>query len=522
MMDTKNDGLTNIARGAGILFFGSLVLYLFGFVQKLLLSRYLGPSDFGLLSLGMMVVNITALLATLGTNNGIIKYIVEYNVANDMPRLKGTVYAATKLAFLFSSFSSIIFIIFAKFIAITFFHNEQFVPLLIIFSLSIPFFTITKLIGKSFIAFKKPEYSLTSSLIGREGLLILLIGIVILISGSVVHIAFAFLLSAIIGLAVNFFFLEKKVVPIFTSKEKPIMEYKKLLQFSLPLFLSAIFLDVMGWADTFLLGYFKDAAAVGIYNVALAISSSIIIFLASFSRIAFPILTELRTKMDPLEVGKIFTVITRWIFLLSCPFLILFLSFPKTIIGILFGNEYISAYPAAIMLILGSFISVVTGPTVEVLKSFDKVKFIFWVNISAAAINIIFNVILIPTYGLLGAASSTAFSVILKEAIIWIKVRQIVPFALPLSYYLKYLAGALLPLGGVWVFLSLVDVQLQLFSFSALCAVFLITYAFLVVLFGGIGKEDKDILLLIEKKFKLDLRLFKKVFAFLTRKKARI
>ena len=128
--------------------------------------------------------------------------------------------------------------------------------------------------------------------------------------------------------------------------------------------------------------------------------------------------------------------------------------------------------------------------------------------------NIIFNVILIPTYGLLGAASSTAFSVILKEAIIWIKVRQIVPFALPLSYYLKYLAGALLPLGGVWVFLSLVDVQLQLFSFSALCAVFLITYAFLVVLFGGIGKEDKDILLLIEKKFKLDLRLFKKVFAF--------
>jgi len=61
------------------------------------------------------------------------------------------------------------------------------------------------------------------------------------------------------------------------------------------------------------------------------------------------------------------------------------------------------------------------------------------------------------------------------------------------------------------------DVHLGLFSFSALCAVFLIVYAFFVVLFGGIGKEDKDILLLIEKKFKLDLRWLKKMFMFLTK-----
>ena len=85
-----NSGISKVARGAGIIFLGAFVLYIFRFCYKLLVSRYLGPEDFGLFSLGLMIVNISSLLATVGLNNGIVKFIAHYNGLGDKERVKGT------------------------------------------------------------------------------------------------------------------------------------------------------------------------------------------------------------------------------------------------------------------------------------------------------------------------------------------------------------------------------------------------------------------------------------------------
>ncbi|MBI2102878.1 oligosaccharide flippase family protein [Candidatus Woesearchaeota archaeon] len=504
-----DSGISKVARGAGIIFLGAFVLYIFRFCYKLLVSRYLGPEDFGLFSLGLMVVNISSLLATVGLNNGIVKFIAHYNGLGDKERVKGTLIAALKTSGIISSIIVIILVSFSPFIAEQVFHNQKLRWILLIMVLSIPAFTMLKLIGKAFTAFKKPEYNIYSNTFGKESISLFLVGVIILIEGSVLSISITFLVSALLALIIAFFLLNR-VSPLFQSNVKPIPEYKELMRFSLPLFLSAVFIDIVSWTDTFMLGYLADATAVGIYNIALSLSGTAIIFLATFSSIFFPIIAELKANEKVDEIAALFSVVARWIFFTSLPFFLLLVLSPSSIIKYLFGEEYLPAALSLIILLGGTFASVMSGPTEEVLKTFERLKFILSINISVALLNITLNIVLIPLYGLMGAAIATATAIFLREVIFLFETKRLLKFHYQGKYYLKYIASGIITLGLGYSYLqyagTLSFVKFMLFS------IFFISIYFLSALFlRAIAVEDQQILLAIERKFGIDLGKAKKI-----------
>lgn len=504
-----DNGIAKVARGAGVIFLGAIVLYVFRFFYKLLVSRYLGPENFGLFSLGLMVVNISALLATIGLNNGIVKFIAQYNSLGDQERVKGTLIATLKISGFISSIVLILLVAFSSFIANDIFHNPKFRWILVIMALSIPAFTILKLIGKAFTAFKKPEYNIYTNTFGKESISLLLVGIAIVAGGSVFSISLTFLLSSFLALAIAFFFL-RRISPLFRPEVKAIPGYGKLLHFSLPLFLSAIFIDIVSWTDTFMLGYFKDAATVGIYNIALSLSGTVIIFLATFSSIFFPIIAELKANQKVNEIAAIFSVVVRWIFFLSLPFFLLLILIPSPIINHLFGEEYLPAALSLIILLGGTFTSVMSGPTEEVLKTFERLKFILSLNVSVALLNVILNVVLIPLYGLVGAAIATATAIMLREVIFLWETKRLLKFHYQGKYYLKYITSGIISFGFGYFYLRQTDTFsfIELITFSV---IFFMIYFTSALLLRAITKEDQQILLAIEHKLGVNLGWIKRI-----------
>ena len=94
-------------------------------------------------------------------------------------------------------------------------------------------------------------------------------------------------LAIIVMPFIAFYFLEKKVFPVFKMKVKVILEDKELFAFSFPMLFACIAGLVMGWTDTLMLGYFASSADVGIYNAALPTAQLIRSIPAAFATIFF-------------------------------------------------------------------------------------------------------------------------------------------------------------------------------------------------------------------------------------------
>jgi O-antigen/teichoic acid export membrane protein len=503
--------INKVALGAGFLFLNSIIIYLIRFFYKLIISRHLGPENYGMFSLGLMFVNVFALLTTLGINNGIVKYIAHYNSLKDKNRVKGTILSSIKIPFIVSTISAILLIIFSDIISNQLFKNPSFKIILIIFSIGIPFFTILKILSKSFIAFKKPQYTIISSTFGKELILLILSILMITLGYSIISLSIIQILSVIIGLTIAFFIFNKKVFPLFSKEITPITQNKELLSFSLPLFFTAIFVDIMGWADTFFLGIYMNPSIVGIYNIALPLATTLGIFLTSFSSMVFPIISEMKAQRNYKEMGKIFSTVSRWIFLISFPIFIIIIFLPKTIIFNFFGKDYISGYNALAILASGYFINVITGPGIQVLKSFSKVKSIFIINSSLALFNVILNIILIPKYSLNGAAIATALSLIIREIIILYMTKKLIKFKYQKIYYLKYFISALIPSSILYYFISNYTHQITLTYLIILSIIFTTTYFIIVIILKGFNKDDIDIVTSLEKRTKINLSIIKKI-----------
>jgi O-antigen/teichoic acid export membrane protein len=89
------------------------------------------------------------------------------------------------------------------------------------------------------------------------------------------------------------------------------------------------------------------------------------------------------------------------------PVLVVMIIFPSQVIFSIFGNNYIAGYTALTVLAYAQLINIVTGPADQVLMMTGHQVDMLWISISMFVVNIIANGLLIPIYGIVGAAIAT-------------------------------------------------------------------------------------------------------------------
>lgn len=509
-MEDQVNLLKQITKGAGIIFFSVFVLYVIEFLNKLIISRYFGPADYGLIALGYAILNLGVVFSLLGLNEGISRYIPSFLEKKELGKIKGTIFAAIKISLLISLVICSTLIIFSKEIAVGIFHNESFILILIVFSLTIPFFVLIMLLNSFVLSFKKPEYNLFGYTLGKHFVNLILVIIFIYLGASILQISMIYLFTTALSVTLFLFFIQKKIFPFLISKLPAEYDYKTLFKFSWPLFLSGFFSIVFGWVDTIFLGFLKTNYEVGIYNIALPLAAAQSIFLAMFSRIFYPVIVQLHTRHEYMGISKLYSTVLRWIFLFSLPFFLLLILFPKRILSILYGSEYVVGSTVLIILSIAYFIEVMFGPTVEVLMTFNKTRFIMLLNIATSILNIGLNLLLIPFYGIVGAAYSTGISLVFRKIIMIIKLRNKINFFDEFKYILKYFSAGILSVSSVYLILNMIGSYgtiLLLLSF----VFFILVYFVLILVFRAFSKEDVMIIDAIGKKLGLNLNLLKKL-----------
>ena len=186
---------------------------------------------------------------------------------------------------------------------------------------------------------------------------------------------------------------------------------------------SGSILLLMGNIDSFMIGLFSENISdVGVYNIAVRISTVTSIILFSVNSFIAPKISQLFSQNRLKDLNNIIKNGTRIIFIFTIPFICVFILMPKYILSF-FGNEFIAGYKALILLSIGQFFNAFSGSVGYIMqltnheKSFQNIIFI------ALLINIVLNVILIPIYSIDGAAFSSMLSLIFwnSSCILYIK-----------------------------------------------------------------------------------------------------
>ena len=176
--------------------------------------------------------------------------------------------------------------------------------------------------------------------------------------------------------------------------------------------ISGSVLLIIGWIDSFMIGVLlDDVSNVGIYNIAVRISTFLSIILFSVNSIVTPKFAEFYSKNDMMNLKIIIQRSTKIIFISTLPIAIIFLSFSHSILNI-FGSDFKYGSISLIMLTVGQMFNAFSGSVGYILQMTDREKVFKNIVLTALFINIFLNFILIPIYGINGAAFSSMITLI--------------------------------------------------------------------------------------------------------------
>ena len=494
MTDADQKALNALAKGAGVTAVGMMVSKALTYFYRVSIARYVGPDAYGQLSLALMVTGVVSTVAYLALGNGLKKFIPEFRTRDDMASIKGMVLNALELTVPLSLILFGIVFFGAEFIATTFFENTAIIPLIKILSFTIPIGTLVSIFFDTTLGFNKIIYK-TGTVRILQNVVQLGVTLGLLLLGfNVASAAWGWLagttLSAILGL----YFMEKKVGPILSSNVKAKHHRKKLLRFSAPLLLSGIIGTLLGWADTGMLGYYMTDYEVGLYNAALPTAILILVPHKAIGSLAITSFSELKERdADSIEASM--QTATRWVFSLVLPTFLILLLFSENILQILWGGEYTQASLALSILACGYLVNAMVGRVGSFLNSTGHTKYILYNNVAALTLNLMLNIVLIPIYGIIGAAIATATSTILTNILMFAEVwRKENVISIPYTAVLK------ITLTGLLALIPVIGLDRMLFTNTPYWflvpagLIYGLTYVGLYLAILGLREEEKEVL----------------------------
>jgi len=394
-----NGEIKNYAVNTGWIFLDKLIKLSFGFFVYIYLTRYLGPYNLGVLAYSQTIIAIFVAISTLGLTNGgiLLKNLVEGK--NKSTTLLGTITFLTMITSLVSIITLSIWIYFTD--------HEPTHTIIHILSISIIFQNLNMIFIDYFQSIVLSKYS------ALAGILSMLVSSAIKVSliyfeASLSTFAVAIIFDSFFSTTILFIFYLKyrKNICIWDFNFTIL---KQFLRSAIPLTLAALSALLYTRIDQLMIKSMLGIESLGNYSIAIYLTEIFYVIPTIISFSLFTKMVELRTRSN----GNYFKFLLRIYSLLvwiALPLTILLFLLSNKIIMILYGGIYPQAGGALKILSLCLIFNSINLISIKILyvEGFEK-KYVYR-TIFGIIINILLNYLLIPIYGINGAAIATVIT----------------------------------------------------------------------------------------------------------------
>jgi O-antigen/teichoic acid export membrane protein len=181
---------------------------------------------------------------------------------------------------------------------------------------------------------------------------------------------------------------------------------KRLMVSTLPFGLMTLFAGVYYRIDILMLAKMQGAAAVGVYSAAYKLIDVMMITGASISGVLYPRMAA-HAAGSPDALKRLVERSHRYMTALGIPIALVVTTAAPWIIELLFGREFAAAGPVLRILVWATALTLMTMPLVHALNATGREWQWIGVLVLNSVVNVSLNLVLIPAYGIQGAAVST-------------------------------------------------------------------------------------------------------------------
>ena len=485
----QESGSKKHLRGSSLLLFGRLIALLLNFGVQVLTVRYLTKADYGAFAWALSIVAIGASVNLLGLTKTASRFIPIFEERRDYGSVVGTlVYAVTSIIGVGAAFV-LLALATRSLWSGTLVEDARAAQIYVLVVALTPIQALDNL-GQGLAA----VFLGARAIFFRRHILGPLLKLLIILAvmgfgGSVFHLALGQLLAGSIGLAVYIWMLARvfRARRLFerSATEGIRIPTRKLLGFSLPLLTSDLVLVLQANIAVVALLHYHSTDHVAAFRAVLPVAGLNLVAIQSFKFLYVPLTSRLFARDDHGELSAVYWKTTLWISVLTFPVFAVtsFLADPVTLA--LFGERYADSGTLLAILAIGNYFSACLGLNAYTLQVYAKVRLILFANVATALLAVLYNVLLVPAYGPLGAALATTGAIfthnILNHAALFLTTRiHSIPRGTLMAYGKILLACGVLALvasldfasGAHWitrgVFASAVSVGLLLWNRGAL------------------------------------------------------
>ena len=419
----KDPDFEEVLHGSALVFIARTAVIPVGLVSSLVVARYYGADVMGIVALLNSFTAVLLAFALFGTNISILKLVPEY-------RQKHSLFTAGRV-----------------------YHRILAVVLMNCLLLAAVLVPLSGVIAEK--VFSKAHLGFFLGLAG--GLLFLqaaarintqMVRTLDAIKFFSAMIFFPSVASLLLLLVITFFFFHRDnpiylnllfpVVPLivtglfiykFLAAHAPPDEghkppaIRQIYAASQPMFFTNIMQLVIVQTDILMLGAMRSEAEVGIYSLDARLALLTTFILTSINTVLGPKFSILYHAGSKRELMRLAQKSTALIFWATLPLLAGLVIFGYWIL-LLYGEAFTVGYAALVMLTIGRFIASAAGPVGYFLNmTGDAIKMRNTVMLSGL-LNIALNYLLIPEYGINGAATASMVSIAFNNIVATVHIKR--------------------------------------------------------------------------------------------------
>lgn len=404
-------------------FFIRIISAAIAFFSQVILARFMGSYEYGIFALVWVSVIIAGSLSCLGMQVAIIRFLPDYAAQGDMGRLRGLL--QTSRRFVVSVSTSIAIVAAGLIYLSSSMMDSHYVLPYLIGVLAIPMISLADTLEATARANSWAVRALSPTYIIRPILLFVFMVIAWLLGFPMNGTTALILAVAATYLTTmgQLFFTKRHVNSVFPQSQAPRSELRSWINVALPLFLVEGFFFLLINADVLMVGAMMSPEDVAVYFA--TVKTLALVHFVYFA-VKAGVAQQFSSQISNPDKGPLRMLARRsvtWTFWPSLGMALVLLAAGPGLLA-LFGAEFALGYPLLFILTAGVVLRASIGPAETLLTMSGNHKTCAKIFAFALAINVILNAILIPMYGLYGAALATASATAFETLILFLTVRR--------------------------------------------------------------------------------------------------
>lgn len=480
----------HISRHSGVFFAGTLFTVALGYLFKVYLARVLGAEALGIYALGLTLTGFVGFLNSLGLTESAVRFAAVYKATDKFEQLRALLWRGGAILVSANVVFFALFLALGGIVARRFYHSPDLARYVPWFATLMLLGIVSTFYGKVLGGYKVvgPRTFITN-FVGTPAMMLLSVSFVGLGYGLG-----GYLLAQVIASFLVILLLLRVVLKNTPVEAKHVFPWPRRLEPEVWSFSGAaivnLFLEfVLAHVDRVALGYYLGAVKVGIYSIAAGMVAYVSLVLVSVNQVFSPVIADLHARNDRGMLQRLYKALTKWVLGLTLPLAITVMVYARPIMRI-FGHDFEGGWPILVIGTAGQLVNCGVGSVGLLLWMSGNQKLLLRVQAVMAIFMVVATIVLIPIWGILGAAVAAALTNTGTNLLNLWTVRRV----LGLSPYSRSFMRLLVPAAVTVLVALILKREAGLFSHDwvAIGVALLATYALFAAVSAALGFDEDD------------------------------